>query len=110
MARPDSPVLSTCENAGAPNPPPVRGSYWIKTYGCQMNVHDSEIYAGQMRRLGLVAAPSPEEADVVLVNTCSVREKAEDKLFSELGRLRALKRRHRPERGESNADLPIYMY
>ncbi len=88
----DNAVLSTCE---APRTPAVdvevRGRYWIRTYGCQMNVHDSEIYAGQMRKLGLLAAATPEEADIVLVNTCSVREKAEDKLFSELGRLRPLK-------------------
>ena len=87
----DARVLSTCEGIGSPPVPQVRGTYWIRTYGCQMNVHDSEIYAGQMRRLGFVPADSPNDADVVLVNTCSVREKAEEKLFSELGRLRGLK-------------------
>ncbi|HEX9698511.1 MAG TPA: tRNA (N6-isopentenyl adenosine(37)-C2)-methylthiotransferase MiaB [Acidobacteriota bacterium] len=71
--------------------PAVRGRYWIRTYGCQMNVHDSEIYAGQMRKLGFVPAESSDDADLILVNTCSVREKAEEKLFSELGRLRSLK-------------------
>jgi tRNA-2-methylthio-N6-dimethylallyladenosine synthase len=65
--------------------------YWIKTYGCQMNVHDSEKYAGILGDLGYEPADGPEEADVILVNTCSVRERAEDKLFSELGRLRLLK-------------------
>ncbi len=68
-----------------------RGRYWIHTYGCQMNVHDSEIYAGQLRRLGFVPADDPLDADVILLNTCSVREKAEEKLFSELGRLRTVK-------------------
>lgn len=68
-----------------------RGTFWIHTYGCQMNVHDSEIYSGQLRRLGLVPAETPEQADVILLNTCSVREKAEEKLFSELGRLRRLR-------------------
>lgn len=68
-----------------------RPRYWIKTYGCQMNVHDSEIYAGLLADMGYVAAEEPEDADVILVNTCSVRERAEDKLFSELGRLRLLK-------------------
>lgn len=67
------------------------GTFWIHTWGCQMNVHDSEIYAGQMRRLGLVPAATPDDADIVLLNTCSVRERAEEKLFSELGRLRRLK-------------------
>jgi len=79
-------------------PPPRTASeeeraprYWIKTYGCQMNVHDSEKYAGLLADMGYVPADGPEDADVVLVNTCSVRERAEDKLFSELGRLRILK-------------------
>jgi len=68
-----------------------RGRYWIHTYGCQMNVHDSEIYAGQFRQLGFVPADGPLDADVILLNTCSVRAKAEEKLFSELGRLRVVK-------------------
>ena len=68
-----------------------RPRYWIKTYGCQMNVHDSEVYAGLLTDMGYEAAERPEDADVVLVNTCSVRERAEDKLFSQLGVLRQLK-------------------
>jgi len=92
MAQRQSEPLSNCEAHGASEPgTPVRGRYWIKTYGCQMNVHDSEIYSGQLRSLGFIPALTPEDADVVLVNTCSVREKAEEKLFSELGRLRPLK-------------------
>jgi tRNA-2-methylthio-N6-dimethylallyladenosine synthase len=70
-------------------------SFYIHTFGCQMNVHDSERLAGQLRAHGLSAAADPGGADVVLVNTCSVREKAEDKLLSELGRLRRFKRRRR---------------
>lgn len=70
-------------------PQPAR--YWIKTYGCQMNVHDSEVYAGLLARMGYEEAAGPEDADVVLVNTCSVRERGEDKLFSQLGVLRELK-------------------
>jgi tRNA-2-methylthio-N6-dimethylallyladenosine synthase len=77
----------------------ARRRYWIRTYGCQMNVHDSEIYAGQLRKLGFIPADDPLEADVILLNTCSVREKAEEKLFSELGRLRRVK-----EAGQSAAD------
>lgn len=85
-------ALSSCEAPrSAPRHSDIRGRYWIRTYGCQMNVHDSEIYAGQMRRLGLLPAETPEDADVILLNTCSVRERAEDKLFSELGRLRRRK-------------------
>lgn len=85
-------IMSTCERALQSGPSGrAPETYWIHTYGCQMNVHDSEIYAGQMRRLGLVPASSPADADIVLLNTCSVRERAEDKLFSELGRLRGLR-------------------
>ena len=65
--------------------------YWIKTFGCQMNVHDSEIYAGLLSGMGYEAAEQASDADLVLVNTCSVRERAEDKLFSQLGRLRQIK-------------------
>lgn len=92
---------SSCEAPAATHAEQdIRGRYWIRTYGCQMNVHDSEIYAGQMRRLGMLPAADPEDADVILVNTCSVREKAEDKMFSELGRLRSVKARARARRGK----------
>lgn len=69
-----------------------RTRYWIQTYGCQMNVRDSELLESQLRADGLVPAASAADADLVLVNTCSVREKAEHKLYSDLGRLRAWKR------------------
>jgi tRNA-2-methylthio-N6-dimethylallyladenosine synthase len=102
------PVLSSCEApSAAPEPHDIRGRYWISTYGCQMNVHDSEIYAGQMRRLGMLPAQGPEEADVILVNTCSVRERAEDKMFSELGRLRSLKERGGGRRRADNDRVRI---
>ncbi|MBU3637974.1 MULTISPECIES: tRNA (N6-isopentenyl adenosine(37)-C2)-methylthiotransferase MiaB [unclassified Polynucleobacter] len=66
---------------------------YIKTFGCQMNEYDS----GKMADLlhadeGMVMTDRPEDADVVLLNTCSIREKAEDKVFSDLGRLRELKK------------------
>jgi tRNA-2-methylthio-N6-dimethylallyladenosine synthase len=66
--------------------------YVIETWGCQMNVHDSEKMAGVLRRCGYEEAPSAAEADLVLLNTCSVREKAAAKVFSRLGALRRLKR------------------
>lgn len=75
----------------APSEPVRKPRYWIKTYGCQMNVHDSEIYAGLFTDMGYEEAGNADEADVVLVNTCSVRERAEDKLFSRLGELRQMK-------------------
>jgi tRNA-2-methylthio-N6-dimethylallyladenosine synthase len=96
----DRPIASTCEAPEAAPDSAVRGRYFIRTYGCQMNVHDSEIYAGQMRRLGMLPAARPEDADVILVNTCSVRERAEDKMFSELGRMRALKNPERARDGK----------
>jgi tRNA-2-methylthio-N6-dimethylallyladenosine synthase len=55
---------------------------YIETVGCQMNVLDSEVVVGTLRRLGYTLADSPAEADVVLFNTCSVREHAEDKIYS----------------------------
>jgi tRNA-2-methylthio-N6-dimethylallyladenosine synthase len=68
-------------------------SYNVITFGCQMNVHDSERLDEVLRGAGYRPAPGPAEADVVVLNTCSVREKAEQKLRSEVGRLAALKRR-----------------
>ena len=71
----------------------ARGRYHIATWGCQMNLHDSEKLAGSLERDGYTPAEDPEQADVILLNTCSIREKAAEKVFSELGRLRRLKRR-----------------
>jgi tRNA-2-methylthio-N6-dimethylallyladenosine synthase len=65
--------------------------YFIRTYGCQMNVHDSERMAGMMDALGYGSTPDAESADVILLNTCAVRERPEHKLYSELGMLRKLK-------------------
>ncbi len=71
-------------------------SYSVITFGCQMNQHDSERIGEVLERAGYELAAEPQEADLVLLNTCSVREKAELKLRSEVGRFGALKRR-RPE-------------
>ncbi|MCL6637314.1 MAG: tRNA (N6-isopentenyl adenosine(37)-C2)-methylthiotransferase MiaB [Alicyclobacillus sp.] len=68
--------------------------YVVKTYGCQMNEHDSEVLAGMFQAMGYEPAASDEEADVILFNTCAVRENAEDKVFGEMGRLRPLKARN----------------
>jgi len=74
------------------DPPRPAGRYFIQTYGCQMNEYDSARMADLLRDShGLVPAASPEEADVLLLNTCSVREKAQEKVFSELGRWREIK-------------------
>ena len=64
---------------------------FIKTYGCQMNVYDSERMAEAMGSKGYTEVSSPEEADMILLNTCHIREKAAEKVYSELGRLKTLK-------------------
>ncbi len=65
--------------------------YHISTYGCQMNVYDSEILAGYLENMNYTFTEEEEDADVLIINTCAVREKAEEKVFSKLGRLRSLK-------------------
>ena len=64
---------------------------FIKTYGCQMNVYDSERMAEALGADGYVATDTADDADMVLLNTCHIREKASEKLYSDLGRLRKLK-------------------
>ena len=66
-------------------------SYTIRTFGCQMNEHDSERIAGVLEADGLVAASDPDAADVVVLNTCCIRENADNKLYGHLGHLRAVK-------------------
>jgi tRNA-2-methylthio-N6-dimethylallyladenosine synthase len=66
---------------------------FVRTFGCQMNENDSEHIAGVLRRAGAVAATRPEDADIVIVNTCAVRQKSEEKLYSYLGRLARLKKK-----------------
>ena len=64
---------------------------FIKTYGCQMNVYDSERMAAAMAAAGYAEVGAPEDADLVILNTCHIREKAAEKVYSELGRLKPLK-------------------
>ena len=68
-------------------------TYFIRTFGCQMNESDSEHMAGVLVQAGARPADSPESCDILLVNTCAVREKSEEKLYSYLGRLAALKKK-----------------
>ncbi|MEE4347384.1 MAG: tRNA (N6-isopentenyl adenosine(37)-C2)-methylthiotransferase MiaB [Paracoccaceae bacterium] len=72
---------------------------YIKTYGCQMNVYDSERMAEALGGSGYVETATADDADMILLNTCHIREKAAEKVYSELGRLRGLK--------EANPDLKI---
>jgi Uncharacterized protein family UPF0004/Radical SAM superfamily len=79
-----------------PQPAMLPKRLFIKTYGCQMNVYDSARMADLMAPLGYTAAASAEGADLVILNTCHIRAKAAEKVFSELGGIRRLK--HRRER------------
>ncbi|WP_088005990.1 tRNA (N6-isopentenyl adenosine(37)-C2)-methylthiotransferase MiaB [Indiicoccus explosivorum] len=65
--------------------------FYIRTYGCQMNEHDTEVMAGIFQQLGYAATATVDDADVILLNTCAIRENAENKVFGELGHLKHLK-------------------
>lgn len=69
-------------------------SVYIKTVGCQMNVLDSEMVIADLKRHGYEVVETPKEADLLLYNTCSIREQAEEKTYSALGKLRQTKERH----------------
>jgi tRNA-2-methylthio-N6-dimethylallyladenosine synthase len=72
-------------------PKPLAKRLFIKTYGCQMNVYDSERMADVLAPLGYGVTDSPETADLVVLNTCHIREKATEKVYSELGKIREMK-------------------
>lgn len=76
---------------------------FIKSYGCQMNVYDAERMQESLDQEGYIAANSPEDADLVILNTCHIREKAAEKVYSELGRLKVLKQQH----SQSGKDMKI---
>ena len=69
----------------------AKRSYFVRTYGCQMNEHDSERIAGLLESDDMVQAPSMAEADVIVLNTCCIRENADNKLYGQLGHLKRLK-------------------
>ena len=69
----------------------TRKRLFIKTYGCQMNVYDSDRMKDVLTPLVYESSDTPEGADLVILNTCHIREKAAEKVYSELGRLRPLK-------------------
>ncbi len=74
-----------------PSPPKPAKRLFIKTYGCQMNVYDSERMADVLRPLGYGVTDAPEDADLVVLNTCHIREKAAEKVYSELGRIKEMR-------------------
>ena len=78
----------------------------IKTYGCQMNVYDSERMGDLLRPLGYAMADTAEDADLVVLNTCHIREKAAEKVYSELGRLKAI-RAERLEAGRGRSTIVV---
>src|SRR6267154_5372523 len=80
-------AIST-QHSGSMNPP---RKLHIKSYGCQMNVYDAQRMVDTLAPEGFVETASVEEADLVILNTCHIREKASEKVYSELGRLRAVK-------------------
>jgi tRNA-2-methylthio-N6-dimethylallyladenosine synthase len=88
MAAPNSESYGVNESAQhEPSPPRV----FIETYGCQMNIADSELVGGVLRRAGYAAAAGPEDADVILLNTCAIREHAEERVLRRLNDLAQLK-------------------
>jgi tRNA-2-methylthio-N6-dimethylallyladenosine synthase len=68
--------------------------FFIETFGCQMNVHDSEKISGVLNREGYCLTDNPRDSDLIIFNTCSIRQKAEQKFFSQLGRIKNLKKRN----------------
>ncbi|HYE48811.1 MAG TPA: tRNA (N6-isopentenyl adenosine(37)-C2)-methylthiotransferase MiaB, partial [Azospirillaceae bacterium] len=77
----------------------MKKKLFIKTYGCQMNVYDSGRMADVLAPLGYEPADAPDGADMVILNTCHIREKAAEKVYSELGRLRLQQQEKEAEGG-----------
>ena len=75
---------------------PKAKTYWLETYGCQMNVSDSELMEGVLASSGYTPVSSPGEADVILVNTCAIREHAEQRVLGRVAELNRFKR-ERPD-------------
>lgn len=69
--------------------------YFIVTYGCQMNVHESEKIAGILEKLGYECGQTREEADIIVFNTCAIREGAEDRVFGNVGNLKKMKKKNK---------------
>ena len=76
--------------------PLVKGlKYYIKTYGCQANVRDEETIRGMLENVGYSPVEKPENADLIIINTCAVRENAEDKVYGEIGNLKYLRKKNK---------------
>ncbi|MFZ1517600.1 MAG: tRNA (N6-isopentenyl adenosine(37)-C2)-methylthiotransferase MiaB, partial [Ignavibacteriaceae bacterium] len=68
-----------------------KNNVYIETYGCQMNLADTEIVLGILKKQGYDVTDNPENADVVLLNTCSIRDNAEQRIYGRIGNLKTLK-------------------
>ena len=84
----------------------VTKGVFIATYGCQMNVYDSERMTELLASIGYHPTPTPDKADLVILNTCHIREKASEKVFSELGKFRQIKSR-KARRGDGNMLIAV---
>ena len=80
--------LPTIQTVGKKTP---KKKYYIETFGCQMNVADSELIVSMLYKEGFVQSDNPNNADIVFINTCSIRERAEEKVYSQLGRWHKIK-------------------
>ena len=74
----------------------VKGEkYYIHTYGCQANVRDEETMRGMLEDVGYTQTNDPKEANIIIINTCAVRENAEDKVYGEIGNLKILRKKNK---------------
>lgn len=99
-------MTDTLDSAVAPEEAAVSKRLFIKTYGCQMNVYDSERMADVLRPLGYAMTDAPEQADFVILNTCHIRERAAEKVYSELGKIKQM-REAKQARGEGGMTIAV---
>ena len=86
----------------------IKNKVYIETYGCQMNLADTEIVLGILQNNGYGVTKNLEEADVVLVNTCSIRENAEQRIYGRLGNFKTIKDQ-KPDLEVSRADRSLFL-
>lgn len=94
MTTPSSAPTLIAPSAAAVDATGRARTYEVRTFGCQMNVHDSERMSGSLESAGYLPAPEGHDPDVVIINTCAVRENAAGKLYGTLGYLKSVKERH----------------
>ena len=90
-------VVATVNFAAAPALAGDGKTFYLETFGCQMNVHDSEKVAGVLMARGYRPVDTHQDADIILYNTCSIREKAAQKVFSRLGAFRKTSRQRKED-------------